>query len=73
MEPFQIHVKFYISNKKGMRNSLKILSKSQILIKSIYGTEITENGAIVQSFPRKYDDCFSTTDVFKRHSDTQTN
>ena len=35
-----------MSNEKSVRNSLKILSKLQILIKSSYGAKIAKNGAI---------------------------
>ena len=40
-----------MSNEKSVRNSLKILSKLQILIKSSYGAKIAKKGAIpVESF-----------------------
>ena len=45
-ESFRIHVKFCISNKKSVRNSLEIFSKVQILTKSSCGVEISEKRAI---------------------------
>ena len=45
MEPFPIELKFFTVTKKGMRNSLTMVSKPEFHSKSSYGAKIVKNRA----------------------------